>query len=503
LELFTLRQRTNKGKSTRKKGAFEMGLTLLDRVKGTLSARVLEEIARKVEKGDKEELAEVFKLISSLAPARYHREGMEKMSRMAREGHPFIGVFKRAFESLHPNVREKLIANLLVNFIVLGRGIRDRQEKARKIHLPNFLVISPTMRCNLHCRGCYAAEYGKNEELSYQELDRILNEAKDLGMFFFTFTGGECFVREDLLDLWEKHGDCFFQVYTNGTLLDDRVVQRLLRMGNVALMVSIEGDEAATDRRRGPGMHKRVMEVFDRLREAGLLFGFSATCTSENSGELTSDRFLDQMLEKGCLVGWFFQYIPTGLSPDPSLMASPRQRVQLHERVEQWRREKPIFLGDFWNDGPYVDGCMAGGERFFHIISNGDVEPCVFAHFAVDNIHGKSLTEVIESPFFKAIRDAQPYDDDNLLRPCMIIDHPHVLREIVASQHARPTHPGAETILGEMSGQIDRYSVEVKAAFDPVWESAGREKYMKSLESEEKKEVHDRIGRKISGKKPV
>lgn len=475
-----------------------MGLTLLDRVKGTVSTRVLEEIARKVEKGDKEDLADLFKLISVIAPARYHRDGMEKMSRMAKEGHPFIGVFKRAFEQLHPNVREKLIANFLVNFIVLGRGIRDREEKSRKIHIPNFLVISPTMRCNLHCRGCYAAEYGKGEELSFQELDRIISEAKDLGMFFFTFTGGECFVREDLLDLWERHDDCFFQVYTNGTLLDDRVVQRLVRMGNVAPMVSIEGEEIATDWRRGPGMYKKIMEVFDRLREAGLLFGFSATYTRENSGDLTSDGFMARMLEKGCLVGWFFQYIPTGLSPDPSMMATPLQRVQLHEKVEQWRREKPIFLGDFWNDGPYVDGCMAGGERFLHIISNGDVEPCVFAHFAVDNIHGKSLAEVIESPFFKAIRGAQPYDDDNMLRPCMIIDHPHVLRELVASHHARPTHPGAEAILEELSEEIDGYASGVKAAFDPLWESAGREKYLKSLESEEKKETHDRIGRRIS-----
>lgn len=475
-----------------------MDLSMLDQTKGAISKRVIEELVRKVEAGDEKDFVDLFRLISTIAPAKYHREGFKKMSRMAEENHPFLRVFKKAFSDLQPNVRKKVISNLLVNFIVIGRGKRDREEKSRNIHLPNFLVISPTMRCNLHCRGCYAGEYGKGDELSFEEVDRVLKEAKSLGMYFFTFTGGECFVREDLLDLWEKHGDCFFQVYTNGTLLDDRVVQRLVRMGNVAPMISIEGSEANTDRRRGAGMYRKIMGTFDRLKKAGLLFGFSATYTSENSQELASDDFVDLMIEKGCLVGWFFQYIPTGLSPDLSLMATPEQRAMLHERVERWRQEKPLFMGDFWNDGPYVDGCMAGGERYFHIISNGDVEPCVFVHFAVDNIRGKSLAEVSQSSFFKAIRKAQPYEDDNLLRPCMIIDHPHVLREIVASQRAHPTHPGAETILEEMAGELDSYALGVKAVYDPIWESAGREKYVKSIKNEDKREVHDRIGRRTS-----
>jgi len=245
-------------------------------------------------------------------------------------------------------------------------------------------------------------------------------------------------------------------------------------------------------------MHDRIMETYARLKKAGVLFGFSATYTRENAEEIASEEFIDSMISAGCLAGWFFQYIPTGLNPDPSLMATPEQRARLHEKVEQWRREKPIFMGDFWNDGPYVDGCMAGGERYVHIIANGDVEPCVFVHFAVDNIHGKKLTEVFQSSFFQAIREAQPYDDDNLLRPCLIIDHPHVLREIVERTHAHPTHPGAESILQEMAGDLDRYAEEMKAIYDPIWENSGRDRYLQSLQNEDKPEVHARIGRRAS-----
>jgi len=379
----------------------------------------------------------------------------------------------------------------------VGRDVRDRKEEELGVHLPNFMVISPTMRCNLRCKGCYAGGYSKEDDLPFERIDRLIDEAKELGMYFFTFSGGECFVRPDLLDLWEKHKDCYFQVYTNGTLLDEATVKRLVRMGNVAPMVSVEGSREETDMRRGRGMYDRVMETFGRLSEAGLLYGFSATCTRSSAGYIASDAFLEEMLDHGCKVGWFFQYIPTGDDPDLGYMATPSQRAALHRKVTEWRREYPIFLGDFWNDGPFVDGCMAGGERYLHVISNGDVEPCVFVHFAVDNIKDKSLLEVIKSPFFQDIRDRQPYDDDNLLCPCMIIDHPQVLREVVRTHGARATHPGSERILTELSRGLDDYSRSIHKLFDPLWEGGEREQYLRSLEREDKQHPQGRFNRRL------
>jgi hypothetical protein len=177
-------------------------------------------------------------------------------------------------------------------------------------------------------------------------------------------------------------------------------------------------------------------------------------------------------------------------------MATPEQRAKLHEKVEEWRSKYPIFLGDFWNDGPYVDGCMAGGQRYLHVISNGDVEPCVFVHFAVDNIREKSLVEILDSPFFRAIREAQPYDDDNLLRPCLIIDHPWLLRQLVEEYGARPTHAGAEKVIGELAEGVDSYALRLKEIYDPLWDEKGREKYLRSLSKEDKQEMRDRFLKK-------
>jgi len=468
-----------------------------DRVKGFVSAKLLEQLVGVIEEDREDRLITLFETLARVAPARYYRESFMQMARNARENHPFIGVFRRLFSDLHPNCRKKAITNFLVNWVILGRGIRDRKEKELGVHLPNFMVISPTMRCNLHCRGCYASSYDHSRELSFAELDRLLEEAKSLGMYFFTFSGGECFFRKDLLDLWEKHRDCYFHVYTNGTLIDDEIADRLVDMGNVAPMISVEGSREETEARRGPGVYEKVMKAYERLNSKGVLFGFSATCTRNSADYLASDTFIRRMMDTGCKVGWFFQYIPTGEAPDLDYMATPVQRARLHGKIEEWRNRYPVFLGDFWNDGPYVDGCMAAGERYLHINANGDAEPCVFAHFAVDSIREKSLVEIFDSPFFRDIRDRQPYDDDNLLCPCMIIDHPHVLRETVARHGARPTHRQAETILEELAPGLDSYGAGIRRIFESEWETTGRQKYLDSMKKEDKPEALERLYRRL------
>ncbi len=473
---------------------------LLTKVKGKISAALLYKVADMVSEGREDRLKLIFDLISKLSPAAYQRKVFKELSDMVESEHPLILVFKRVFKELNPLCRQKLIMNLVVNFMVVSRAIREQKEKELGVSIPNFIVISPTMKCNLRCKGCYAAMYDTSSDLTTDELDRIISEAKDLGIFFFTISGGEPFTRKDLLDIAKKHSDCYFQVYTNGTLLDEQLVKKLAELGNIAPMISVEGTQAETDYRRGEGTYEKIMQAMKLLREHGVLFGFSATCTRRSAELISSDEFIDKMIECGCKVGWFFQYIPTGCDPDLSYMATPKQRAHLHEKVEEWRQTKPIFLGDFWNDGPYVDGCMAGGRRYLHIISNGDVEPCVFAHFAVDNIRQKSLVEVLKSPFFSAIRDAQPYEDDNLLRPCMIIDHPDVLKELVEKYNAHPTHEGAEKIITEFYPYLKEYAEELRKIYDPVWEEYWRDKYIESLKKEENLDIWQRMEKKAPGK---
>jgi MoaA/NifB/PqqE/SkfB family radical SAM enzyme len=265
-------------------------------------------------------------------------------------------------------------------------------------------------------------------------------------------------------------------------MIDEKTAARLEECGNVAPMISLEGFRERTDARRGPGTFDRVLAAMDHLREAGVLFGTSFTETRENMEEIASDELLDLLVEKGALVAWYFQYIPIGREPHVELMPTPEQRDWLRRRLLKVRDEKPIFIGDFWNDGYYVEGCIAAGREYLHINANGDVEPCVFCHFSVDNIKEKSLKEALNSDFMKAIRREQPYRE-NYLTPCMLVDEPTVLRQAVSRYHAHPTHPGAETLITTLRDDIDEYASEYRSIADEVWEKEYAEKNSRRVKS--------------------
>ena len=465
-----------------------MTVSLIDRTKGYLTQKIVNRIADRIRRGESGEVADLFESLAKIAPAKYHRESFKLLAGKIRNDDPFAQPFLRMIREVSPNCLQKFMQNVFVNFMVMGRGIRDRKSRELGVHLPNFMVISPTMKCNLHCKGCYAAEYDQEQDLPYDVFDRLLEEGKSLGMYFYTLSGGEVLLYPRIFELLKKHNDCYFQFYTNGTLLSVETVDRLAELGNVAPMISIEGTKEHTDSRRGPGVYEKMTNAYSLMKERGMVYGFSATYTNVNADYIASDDFISRMIEYGCTFGWIFQYIPIGAKPDLSYMASPLQRNQLREKVAGWResRDYPILFGDFWNDGPYVDGCMAGGRRYWHVIHNGMVEPCVFVPFAVDNVKEKSIPEIAASPFFKAIRESQPYEDDDLLRPCMIIDHPEVLRDLVGKYGARPCHPGLEAMLeGKVAEGLDRYAEELKAIYDPVWDESWRCRYWKSLEREE------------------
>jgi len=376
---------------------------------------------------------------------------------------------KKSSVRMSPGVRNKVVMNLINNAMIQGQPKRKAFAEKYGITPPNHLVISPTMKCNLKCYGCYAWEYSKIEDLPYDVCNRIIDEANDIGLYFFVITGGEPFVWPHLFDFLERHNDSFFQIYTNGTAIDNKVAKKLAELGNALPCISVEGFEKETSERRGKGTWGKIMSAMDALKENGVLFGYSATATRANNELVVSDEFVDFFVEKGCFVGWYFNYIPIGREPNLDLMPTPQQRDYRRKRILEIRNTKNIIVADFWNDGNLVHGCMAGGKNYLHINVNGDVEPCVFVHFAADNIKGKSLAEVLTSPFFMGFRKRQPFNKNHLM-PCSIIDNPQVLRDIVAETGAYPTHSGAEGVITNLAKQLDDYAHSYKEIADKVWE---------------------------------
>jgi MoaA/NifB/PqqE/SkfB family radical SAM enzyme len=435
----------------------------------------------------KESLVRLTYLGEKIPQKESYREKIRWIRTLFQSNHPGLTIARRVLNETHPHHRKKIISNFIINQLLVGTNRRKAFAEKSGFYPPDAMLMSPTMRCNLHCYGCYAASYSTEEDLAFEVIDRLVEECKGMGIHLVIMTGGEPFIRKDLFDLFEKHGDTIFQIYTNGTLIDEKMVERFVALGNVVPAISLEGLREETDDRRGRGQFDRISEVMDWLRRAGIFFAVSTTQTSQNTDVLTSDAFVDFLVEKGCILLWNFHYVPIGRNPDMSLMARPEQRNRMRERLSYFRATKPLLFVDFWNDGCLTQGCIAAGRKYFHVNARGDVEPCVFCHFASDNIKEKSLVEALNSPLFREIRSHQPYSE-NLFLPCLLMDHPEKGREF-ALRHAKYfTHEGAESLFTEFAQAIDAYAKAYREVAEAAWKEKTESQSGQSL-SEGKKVV--------------
>jgi MoaA/NifB/PqqE/SkfB family radical SAM enzyme len=392
-------------------------------------------------------------------------QGGEDARRKRREGiNSLFEMAKRTLPRLSKETRKKFALNLFFNEMHLGSKARNAYLAKYGETPPFFITISPSMRCNLSCYGCYAGDYDKTKELTFEEVDCVVQECKDVfGIYFIVISGGEPTIWPRLFDIVQKHSDVMFQMYTHGMNIDEAMAKKLAKIGNLYPAISIEGDEANTNARRGPDAWRKITDAMCRLRDNGALFGFSATHTRSNHDALMNEEFYDKMIDCGCAFGWIFQYILTGRNPAPELVPTAQQRIQRYDTVEKIRRTRPLLVFDFWNDGEFTEGCIAWGRRYLHVQATGYVEPCVFVHFAKDNIREKTLLEIVNSECFKEARKLHPFSDDHR-RPCSLIDNREILPYLVEKYNMVPTHDGAERIITTLRDTVVKTSEEYEQA---------------------------------------
>ena len=394
------------------------------------------------------------------------------------------------------------VLNIIARELLLPRADKGDAAARRRFQArygtipPSLLTISPGKACNLRCQGCYADSGPSPEKLAWPTFARVVRQARELwGLRFFAISGGEPLAYRDqgrgVLDMAGEHRDCFFLVFTNGTLIDDAVARRLGELGNVTPALSVEGLRQATDRRRGAGVFDQVIAAMDRLRRHHVPFGLSMTATRHNYRELLSDAVLDLFFgQMGALYGFLFHYMPIGRAATLELMPTARERLWMLERMWEIVGGRHYFLADFWNSGILADGCISAGGRggYLYIDWNGAVCPCVFVPYSPVNIYtayaqGKDLNDVWADPFFASIRKWQqaynpgmgapePHPRGNLLRPCPIRDHYADFQRLLALHEPDPVDANAQAALTDPAYQagLEAFGRELAELADPIWE---------------------------------
>jgi len=380
------------------------------------------------------------------------------------------GNMNKVLDGLDPNMSRLFVPWVLRHPRYIRAGIRlarsykkteklRREAKSAGIQVPPFLILSITSRCNLRCAGCYAAAVGtldinsssgcsdKRPALDWKQWYDIIHDASEQGVFSFIIAGGEPFLFRGLLELCESFPDRFFIILTNGTALTRNDYSHFRSTKNVAVIVSVEGSEEATDARRGIGVHKQALETLTHLKSVGVPTGISVTITNQNYTYWMQKENLDAYVKIGVIVGVFIEYIPvmaenlsgdTCGSYDKRLMLSPSQRVEFRERVLEYRQGNSLYVIHSPGDEDYFGGCVSAGRGFAHVTPTGDLTACPVSNLATHNLTDTSFREGLQSPLFVAIRE-----NEHLLTnedtPCALFGHPEEVMEIARSVGAYAT----------------------------------------------------------------
>lgn len=437
-------------------------------IKSSMQNFAVDKALKYIEGNPEENIPKLMKLVDKLTPEYWYKSQRDAIRTAIEEKNHWYQLILKVYD-LDPGVRRAFFENFLFNASLKGSAIQHEVSEREGCNVPWAILLDPTSACNMHCTGCWAAEYGNKLNLSLETIDSIIRQGKEMGTYMYIYTGGEPLVRkEDLMKICEMHPDCAFLAFTNGSLIDEEFCNEMLRVKNFVPAISLEGFEEANDGRRGEGVYQKVQNAMKLLKEHKLPFGISTCYTSKNVEDVSSEKYFDLIIDSGALFVWFFHYMPVGNEAAVELLPSPEQRELMFNKIREYRKCKPIFSMDFQNDAQYVHGCIAGGRNYLHINAKGDVEPCVFIHYSNCNIHDTSLLDAYKSPLFMAYHDNQPFND-NMLRPCPMLENPEYLRQMVKETKAESTDYQSFESVDHLCDKTVKYAENWKPTADKLW----------------------------------
>jgi MoaA/NifB/PqqE/SkfB family radical SAM enzyme len=353
----------------------------------------------------------------------------------------------------------RLLWKFAYNFGFKGMRSVERYKARLKegVHFPPFLYISITNGCNLRCQGCWVDVDKPAKMISFEELDRLVRNAKRHGNSFFGILGGEPFIHPDLIRLLRAHPDCYFQIFTNGQLITDQVASDLRRAGNATPLISIEGTQTVSDERRGrKGVLSKTLSGLEASLRHRLITGVASSICQSNFADLVREEWIDRLIAMGVHYTWFHTYRPVGPVSNPQLSLRPDQVVALRRFVIDMRNRKPLGIVDAYYDDRGEALCPAATGISHHIGPFGDVEPCPIIQFARESIRdneGDIYKTMTRSPLLADFRKTAA----RATRGCIVLERPDLLREVVERHSCRDTTL-RNTAMVELRGMTSRPS---------------------------------------------
>lgn len=353
----------------------------------------------------------------------------------------------RTLRSANLRCLRKFVWNFGVKGLLSVERFKWRLRRGE--YFPPFLYLSILNSCNLRCQGCWVDVAAERTELDLETLNRTITEAQAHGNSFFGILGGEPFMHPQLLDLLAAHPGCYFQVFTNGQFITEKVATRLRDLGNATPLISIEGLEVTSDERRGnKEVLNRTLRGLDHCLKAGLLTGVATSVCQTNIEELLTETWLRRLVERGVHYVWYHTYRPVGPKMTPELALDPEQLVRVRKFVVAMRSQVPIAIIDAYYDHQGQALCPMSTGISHHVSPRGDIEPCPIIQFATENIRDPRglFATMRDSAFLRDFRQLSAHHT----RGCVVLERPDLVKELVAKHGARDT-----TLRGTAEAELD------------------------------------------------
>ena len=304
---------------------------------------------------------------------------------------------------------------------------------------PPFLYVSIINSCNLRCRGCWVDVAAPQKKISLEEWNQLVSSAKQHGNTFFGILGGEPLQHPELFDMLAAHPDCYFQIFTNGQLIDDAVAKELRRIGNTTLLISVEGDEVESDIRRGrDGVYDKTLAGIEASVKNRLITGVASSVCATNYEQLVREEWVDQLIALGVHYCWFHTYRAVGPDAAPELALTREQLSNVRRFAVEMRNEKPIgFVDAYWDDQGQAL-CPAATGISHHISPYGDIEPCPIIQFATEHISDNDGDLYATLTGSKLLADFRTTAAE-ATRGCIVLERPDLLADVVERNDAKDT----------------------------------------------------------------
>ena len=330
-----------------------------------------------------------------------------------KENTEYIDIFNNSINSLFKDglkitLKNPSLAGFFARTLISQKKAANKRRswETKGIHVPPFIIISVTNRCNLNCKGCYTRNLRKptDAEMSRNKLLSVIREAEELGVSIIMISGGEPLIRRDILETIKEFPNIIFPLFTNGMLINEETIKTFKAHKNIVPIISMEGYEEQTDKRRGKGIYENLTQIIKKISGKNIFFGCSLTIARSNYSVITNKIFVSDLISLGCKLFIYVEYVPIKKGTE-GLVLRKDERINLLNTLKDYRAGFPGLFIAFPGEEDELKGCMSSGRGFVHISAEGNVEPCPFAPYSDANLNNLPLKEALQSEFLKKIRE--------------------------------------------------------------------------------------------------